>query len=155
MPLSKRNLTRATALALAVLLPASACYRTVPLADGPEPGMRVVAVLTSEGSVRLAEHIGSDIVRVEGEAAALQPEEVSLLMVRTWDRGGREYPWSREPITLPRQYVSSLQQRELDRPRSWALAGAITAVALVLGRTFVKGVLDAGNNGDNGDVPGQ
>jgi hypothetical protein len=139
---------RALALCLAALLPLPACYRMTPLENGPVPGMRVVAALTSEGTERMADRIGPNIVRVEGETAAVQPAQLDLRMVRAWDRGGREYPWAREPVAFPREFVSWLQQRELDQRRSWLVAGAVTIAAVVLGRQFVKGVFGGGSDRD-------
>jgi len=115
--------------------------------------MRVVAALSREGTERMAERIGNDIVRVEAEAAGAQADGWNLRLIRAWDRSGREYPWAREAVSFPRAYVTQLEQRELDQRRSWRLAGAVTVGAVLLGRTFLKSFFGDDDTGNGTDPP--
>jgi hypothetical protein len=134
------------ALLLAAVLPLAGCYRVVPLTEAPEPGMRIVAGLTREGTERMFEHIGEDVVRIEAEAGAMRADQWELRLISTWDRLGQEFPWQRQTVTFAPQHLHSVQQRELDRRRTWIAAGAITAGVLTLGRIFLKAF--------GGDEPG-
>jgi hypothetical protein len=125
-------------LALAVALPLGACYRSVPLDGRPEPGMRVVAHLTREGTQAMERDLGQDMVRVEAEAGAVMTDRWELRMISTWDALGREFPWNRETIAIPHEYIRAAEQREFDARRTWISAAAVTTAVVLLGRAFFK-----------------
>jgi hypothetical protein len=129
---------RGLALMLAAVLVLPGCYRSLPLHDRPEPGMRIMAGVTREGAAALEDQIGRDVIRVEAVTGAVNAETVELRLINTWDALGREVSWRREAVAFPRQHLHSLQERELDRTRTWLAAGAVTAAVVVLGRVFFR-----------------
>lgn len=152
---SRRTPIWVRAVRLMTLLTAAAlpaCYRVTPLAGPPEPGMRIVAGLTREASERMAEQLGPDVVRIEGEASLVRADRWDLLLLRTWDRPGRVYPWGRETVTFPSDYLVDVRRTEFDRRRTWILTGAGAAAVVVLGRIFFRTILNDGDGG-GGDVP--
>jgi len=141
----------AAALLLAVLL--SGCYTVRPLpSPEPDPGTRVRAQLTQAGTAELAPLIGPQVVRVEGIVDQARPEAWQLFLISVEQADGQEVFWNREPILFPREAIANAHERQLDRTRSFLVAGGITAGAILLGRLVAQSA-SSGNGGGGPPVP--
>jgi hypothetical protein len=74
-----------------------------------------------------------------------------LQMLRVDQRGGFSTRWNREIVTFPRFALTNIQERVLDKKRSWAFAGL--AAAVVLGSTLLFGGVISGGEGDREPPP--
>lgn len=130
------------------------CYRTTPLTAAPEPGMRIAATLTPEGTAGMQNMLGPLVVNVEGVVTAVESDRWVLAMIATRTAAGAEAGWNRESVAFPTAWLGTTQRRELDRRKTWLSVGGAVAIVLLVGRTFVDGFL-SGSDPDNGDVPPQ
>ena len=108
---------------------------------GPQPGTRVVASLTPDGSQQLASQVGPRVIAVEGVLDEATAERLSLRVVRTEASNQVSTYWNQEEVTIPRPAIAQLRQRRLDRTRSYLVAGAIVGGALLIATLF-GGVFD-------------
>jgi hypothetical protein len=119
----------------------------------PVAGQKVYIRLTDQGSVDLARYIGPQMVAIEGIVADAADGEIALKVTRTEQRNGVDVSWAQEPVTVPRSAISSVQERSLDKRRTWmfaaGLGGLVIAVAILIG----SGVLTGG--GGEGEPPPQ
>ena len=44
--------------------------------------------------------------------------------------------WRGEPVTIPQDYVVSVSERQLDKGRSWTVAGIAIVAAALAGKAF-------------------
>jgi len=124
-------------LVLGLLLPLSGCYTRGPLTTAvPAPGTRIVAQVTDSGVVALSNALGAGPVEVEGVVAAADDRSWDLQLVRVDYRGGASVLWNRERVSFPRATLAHATQMRLDRGKSWLVAGAVTATALLAARLF-------------------
>jgi hypothetical protein len=115
----------------------SGCYTQRPLtAIVPAVGTDVVALLTDSGTVAMGNLLGPGVTEVEGVVAEADGNTWRLLMTRVDQRGGTSTLWNREPVTFPRNALTGVTVRRLDKKRSWMAAGIITATALIAARAF-------------------
>ncbi|HEX7239329.1 MAG TPA: hypothetical protein VF263_03605 [Longimicrobiaceae bacterium] len=126
----------AARVALAPLL-LSACYTTIPLGAGsPEPRSRVVVRLTEPGSRQLAGALGPDVATIDARVDAVHGDTLDLLVGRVYLLGGGSAFRDGAFASIPRSTVASLEVRKLERGRSYLLAGAVAAGAVMAGRLF-------------------
>jgi hypothetical protein len=111
-----------------------------------------VLVLTERGSLDIARQVGPGISALEGTVATVSPAEISLRVTRAEQRNGSDVSWNGEAITVPTQAVASMQERNLDRKRSWGMGIAIAALAITLGLLIGTGAF-SGSNTDSGGPP--
>jgi hypothetical protein len=125
------------AILVAAVTAFSGCYTQHPLtATVPALGTDVVALLTDSGTVAMGNQLGPGVTEVEGVVAEADGNSWRLLMTRVDQRGGTSTLWNREPVTFPRYALTGVTVRRLDKKRSWIVAGAITAAALIAARAF-------------------
>lgn len=129
------------------------CYRYAPL-DPQSPqtalGEDVRARLTDAGAVTLAPLIGNRVELVDGRVVAVADTAVTLAVTATTDRRGVETPWRGEHVTLPRMTLSGLEQRKLDRGRSYLVGGIAAGLVAAVGVGFnLAGNGGGGNPGSN------
>lgn len=138
-----------TLVVLSFLL-AAGCYRSVPLTTpSPETGTEVVVHLTDAGAVRLAPLLGAQLARVRGRVTDASESAVALSVIATVNRAGNEALWRGEPVTIPRELVSSIALRRVDRRRTTlvtllALAGVVVAGSILGGGSGFDGFLGGG-----------
>ena len=141
-------------LLIAICLTGIACYRMVPLGTSvPPTGITVVADLNNRGSDSLARFIGPGIVNLRGDVLAATDSSMQLAMRLVVDRRGIETFWTKEAVTVKREYVERLQERKLSARRS-IIAGVAIAVGLFLITDAVSGFAGVfgGGGGGNGVV---
>ena len=135
---------------LAVWLPPllGACYSQRPLTmPVPAPGTRIVAQVTDSGVLAMTTALGSGPVAVEGVVAAADASSWDLRIVRVDYRGGASILWNRELVSFPRSTLTHATERRLDRGKSWFVAGAVVATAVLAARVF--GALGGGGGSEN------
>lgn len=128
--------------AVSMLAIQAGCYRYVPMAGSrPALGERYSLELTDGGRVGLAERLGSGVIRVEG--TLLQMTDTAYVMsvagIETIDGGSSH--WSGEKVSIPPQYIGSLQERAFSRGRTAAAIGAAAAAlgAFIATRSLLGG----------------
>jgi hypothetical protein len=129
-----------------------ACYVQRPITSVvPGPSARIVALLTDTGSVVMSNALGPSATEVEGVIVDSDGDSWRLQMLRVDQRGGFSTRWNREIVTFPRFALTNIQERVLDKKRSWAFAGL--AAAVVLGSTLLFGGVISGGEGDREPPP--
>jgi hypothetical protein len=127
-------------IALALALLTAGCYRLTPI-EGvvPGAGADVRVDLTDAGSVRLAPQVGARIAAIDGRALQSNDSAIVLAVAAVVAQNGRSMPWSQERLSVPRDAVSSLRTRTLDRKKTWFVAGLSVVGVLLLGDVFGLG----------------
>lgn len=124
------------------------CYTYVqPAAVRPDPGRIFAFELTDQGRAALAAGVGSATDRVEGRLVTVTDTAYSVSVARVIDLRGKIHPWGGETVSLRREYVASLRERQISAARTGVAVGIVTGsiVAFVATRGF--GV--AGGSGDD------
>ena len=149
----RRAGVRCVSAFLLAVLPLSACYQTLPLADStPAPGTRVMAQLTREGSAQMAPWIGAGASAVEGIVLDVQPAEWQLSVLRVEQVVGTDVVWNREAVRFPASALATVSERRFEKQRSYLAAGLITVGLVVLGRVFANSVF-SGSDGSGQPPP--
>src|SRR5687767_8682947 len=131
---------RRNIIALALALLTVGCYRLTPIEGAvPDAGTEVRVGLTDAGSVRLAPQIGPRIAAIDGRALQSNDSAIVLAVAAVVGQNGRSMAWSRERLSVPRDAVSGLRTRVLDRKKTWIVAGLSVVGALALGDLFGLG----------------
>jgi len=127
---------RQIAVTVGVLHVCTACFSYAPVQTTPQPGTQVALEVTDEGRVALSEKIGPGVVRLKGtlagvEGDALLVDASSVRQVRGYisDLGGVR-------VTLPKRYVTRMDERRLSRSKTMLVVGGV--VAIVVGFFTVK-----------------
>jgi hypothetical protein len=119
-----------TQFMLGAALSLAACYTYRPLPTAaPQPGTRVSAQLTGQGSQELAGQIGPDVLHVEGEVVEADSSGLDLVVREIESYRGIRSDWKGEQVRLPRAAVAGIQQRKLS-PSGTGLMGGVLAVGL-------------------------
>ena len=125
----------------------TACYSFgPPPAGGPPAGADARVQLSSEGTTELARDLGPRVGAVDGKIASVGSDG-SLVLAVTWVQlvDGVRQPWTGEGrVTIPKQYVASVEQRTLNRRKSYIAGAAIAGAVLLVAFQLIKG---GGGNG--------
>jgi len=142
-------------IALVCLLGLAGCYRTSELTTpSPEPGTRIVAALTSAGSVQMEPLIGADVVGLEARVAEARAEEWELSLIRVDYRGGSSTQWNGERVAFPTAALRDARERRLDALRTGAFSAGLGVTLVVLARNFMWAWI-AGDPGPRDPDPAQ
>jgi len=127
----------ATVCVLLLLATASACYRLTPSDGGaPTVGRELVLQLTDRGSIELAPQLGAQLRSVSGRVTEFRENAYLVAVTQTNSRSGIETLWRGEPSSIPRDYVSSIAERRLDKGRTWVAAGLSALGVALVGKAF-------------------
>ena len=119
-----------TRFILGAALSLAACYTYRPLpTQAPEPGTRISAQLTGQGSQDLAGQIGPDVLHVEGEVVEADSSGLNLVVREIESYRGVRSDWKGEHVRLPRAAVAGIQRRKLS-PGGTGLMGGVLAAGL-------------------------
>jgi hypothetical protein len=109
--------------------------------------------LTDHGRASLADQLGPGVLRVEGALVENTGDSylVNVALVRSIDRGSSR--WSGERVTLRRDDVANVFERQFSKRRTIATVAAVTIgiTAFILSRNLL-GLGDL--LGDRGEPPG-
>ena len=128
----------------------SGCYVYIPAAETPAPGTRLSFDLNDRGRVGLGERIGPSASKVEGTLKNVDSAfEMSVLSVEYLN--GQRNNWTGESLTVSRDYVGSVKQRQFSQTRTWLTAGGIAAASVAF--IVTRGLLTGGNEGKDPTIP--
>ena len=139
---------------LAVLLLGinTGCYVYTPGVT-PVSGMRVRLDLNDRGRVGMGESIGTSARSIEGTLRA-DPDSTYALKVESVEYlNGQNNRWSGESVTVSKDFVGTVRERQLSRSRSFLAAAGIVGGAIVLIAT--RGIIGGGNTGKEPGPPGE
>jgi hypothetical protein len=120
---------------------AQGCYTYTPIVGRVDPGSTVVLSLNDRGRAEMGDEIGASAAEVEG---VLGTENDSVYVVNVSSvkyLNGQSNAWSGESLTIGKNFVSSLREREFSRGRTMiAAGGGVGAILLfALTRSLVGG----------------
>ena len=144
----------ATALALCNAVSVG-CYRYTPIdAEAPPAlGTEVRVRLTDAGAVALAPLVGNRVELVDGRLVSAADTAVTLSVMTTTDRLGNEAPWRGEEVAIPRAMFTGLEQRTLDRGKSYLVGGITAGVVAAVGIAFSVAGGGGGGKGTSTGTP--
>jgi hypothetical protein len=129
----------------------SACHRYVPV-TGPLPeGARVAIDLTDRGTFELARFVGPGVVALEGQLLDMDDSTITVAVTTARQRNGIESYWTRERVGIDRNFVGTIEQRQVSGPRTAMAAAGFTLLLSALAVAFA-GVFGGGSSG--GDATG-
>ena len=133
------------------LLFLAGCYTYRPLANpDPEPGHRVSAQLTTDGSRDLTGQIGPEVLHVEGQVLSADSTGLDLEVLEIESFRGIRSDWHGEHVKLPRQAVAGLQERRLSVGGTTLLGGVLAGGLYAVYRLLGGGGLFEGGTGQAG-----
>ncbi|HET7601282.1 MAG TPA: hypothetical protein VFK09_13375 [Gemmatimonadales bacterium] len=144
---------RAGLFAAVGLTAACYTYQSVP-SPAAEPGARVVARLSHEGTADLAPTVGPGVRYVEGVVVRADSAALELAVSRTEDDRHLGTDWTGERVELPRAALADVRTRRISAPATGLLGGllaggVVAAVELIGGEGSA-----AGNPPGSGPAPG-
>jgi hypothetical protein len=147
---SGRLIVRATtriaarAVALSAVLWLSACYTLVPLfPNAVRPGQEVSVEITDAGRVALAERLGPELHRVEGQVVQATSEDIALRVAAITNVGGSRNTWNGERVTFRTEHLRTASEKKLSMGRTIAMAAAgLAAVVLLITQAGLFGIGD-------------
>jgi hypothetical protein len=136
-------------LPLITLLAACYTYRPLPTPT-PEPGQRVSAQLTTDGSRDLTGQIGPEVLHVEGNVVEADSSGMDMDVLEIESYRGFRSDWHGERLRLPREAVAGMQQRRLSVGGTGLMAGVLAAGLYAVYRVLGGGDSSTGGNGQGG-----
>jgi hypothetical protein len=129
----------------------AACYTYRPVSTpAPEPGTRVSAQLTGQGSQDLAGQIGPDVLHVEGEVVGADSSGLDLVVREIESYRGIRSDWQGEQVRLPRAAVAGIQERRLSPGGTGLMGGVLAAGLYAIYRVLGGPGLFEGTSGQGG-----
>ena len=121
-----------------VLPAALGCFQYAPLdtSTGVQAGEHVAVEVTDRGRAELSERLGPGVLRLEGTLTRADSAEFVMNVWRVAQVSGPPSRWSGESVRFKREYASRVQQRTLNRGRTFLFAGATVAGLVVFTRQF-------------------
>jgi hypothetical protein len=98
----------------------------------PPLGERVAFTITDQGRAALAERFGPGLLRVEGEVAQVDSDQVSLNVLKVRQIGSNDARWAGELVRIDRSFIGFSEQRKLSHVRTFLLVGAATGAIVVI-----------------------
>ena len=117
------------------------CYTFEPV-QGPTPavGTEVAFDINDAGRVALGGSMGPEIAQVEGRLVEKVPGDYLVAVTAVHLLRGGEQVWSKEPVHIKSEYVSSVYEKKFSAARSVALgAVGVGIVAAIAGRSLIGG----------------
>lgn len=138
-----------------VLPVALGCYTYAPLETSArvQAGEHVAVEFTDQGRVALGDRLGSGVVRLEGTLTRTDSQQLVMDVWRVAQIGGTTQRWSGENVSFSRAFVSSLQSRTLNRPKTYLAVGVAAVGFYVFARSFDLLGSYFGGNGPPPDQP--
>jgi hypothetical protein len=138
---------------LACLMPMmlTGCYTFSYLPSQPAPETRLALDLTDRGRAAEFEHLGPDVVRVEGYLVSLDDSAYTVRMERSVNIRGNSTPWNGEVVHIRTDYVATAREKRFSTAKSVLLAG-VTAAGIV-GFIATRGLIGSGSGGTTSNPP--
>ena len=123
------------------------CYTFEPV-QGPSPavGTEIAFDINDAGRVALGGSMGPEIAQVEGRLLEKGPAEYLVAVTDVHLLRGGEQVWSKEPVRIKSEYVSSVYEKKFSTARTVALSAiGVGIIAAIAGRSLVgSGIADPG-----------
>ncbi len=120
--------------------------------EGPTPavGTEIAFDINDAGRLALGGSMGPEITQIEGRLLEKGPADYLVAISAVHMLRGGEQVWSKEPVRIKSEYVSSVYEKKFSALRSVALgAVGVGLVAGLVGRSLV-----GGGTPDPGKQPG-
>ena len=129
---------RRMCVVIGVMPAALGCYQYAPLdtSTGVQAGEHVAVEITDRGRAELSDRLGSGVLRLEGTLTRSDSVEMVMNVWRVAQISGPPSRWSGESIRFKREYASRVQQRTLNRGKTFLVAGAAVAGLVLFTRQF-------------------
>lgn len=119
------------------------CYSFPNVVAVPQAGTRVVLELNDRGRVGMGESIGPAATRIEGVVQSVPDSAYPLRVVSVDYSNGQSNKWNGEPLTVSRNFISTVKQRQFSKSRTFLFAASVAAVAL--GFALTRGIIGHGS----------
>jgi hypothetical protein len=117
------------------------CYTYEPV-QGPTPavGAEIAFDINDAGRVALGGSMGPEIAQIEGRLVEKGAADYLVAVTAVHMLRGGEQVWSKEPVRIKSEYVSSVYQRQFSAVKTVALSAiGVGIVAALAGRSLVGG----------------
>jgi hypothetical protein len=124
----RRRIGRIKQGVVAMLLVATtpACYNYVPLTQTqPAPASFLAVRLTDPGSDLLTTYLGPQVRVLRGRFMGGDEHAFVLSVASVESRRGDTYSWRGETVTVPNEFVSTMQERHPARAKTALFAAAV------------------------------
>jgi hypothetical protein len=123
--------------------------------DRPVAGATVEITLNDLGRFSMANHIGPEVMTVEGIVASVADSQFVLRVQRVVGIDRSVSRWALEPTTFQFSYVRGYREKRFSSGKTALFAGSMTAsiVAFIATRS-ITGVFGGDRGGPTGDGPG-
>jgi hypothetical protein len=102
------------------------CYQSVPIELAKaRNGTKLRVSLTDAGSDSLARYLGPGVQTVDGKLIQTDQNNISLGVTQVTMRSGVDQFWKGETVILPKYSLGTVQERQISKPRTILLGGAI------------------------------
>lgn len=117
------------------------CYNYAPVTTAePRPGAQFAFTLSESGSRDLARALGPEAYVVRGRYLGSSDEGLVVSVSSVETKGGDQFPWAGETVTLPDNAVAGIETRTLAKGRSVLLLGAgITGLVAATAEFLIVG----------------
>ena len=117
-----------TGLAVAVASSQACCYNYMPLGRAQlSPSSHVSVGLTQSGSEELARYLGPNVRVVRGRFLSATERGLVIAVSAVETRRGDVLEWKGESVTVPGEFVQSVEERRAATGKTVLLAGASLA----------------------------
>jgi len=117
------------------------CYTFEPV-QGPTPavGTEIAFDINDAGRVALGGSMGPEIAQIEGRLVDKGSADYLVAVTAVHLLRGGEQVWSKEPVRIKSEYVSSVYEKKFSAVKSVALgAVGVGVVAALAGRSLIGG----------------
>ncbi|MEO8193748.1 MAG: hypothetical protein ABI681_07845 [Gemmatimonadales bacterium] len=126
------------------------CYSFPAVAGPPAPGSNLVLELNDQGRAALGQQIGISAARIEGQLQSNPDSAYPLRVTSVEYLNGQSNRWSGEPLSIQKNLVSIVKERQFSRSRSFLLAAGVLGAAAAF--MLTRGIL--GHGSPETDPPG-
>lgn len=123
------------------------CYTFEPV-QGPSPavGSEIAFDINDAGRVALGGSMGPEITQVEGRLVEKGPADYLVAVSAVHLMRGGEQVWSKEPVRIKSEYVSSVYAKKFSTARTVALSAVgVGIIAAIAGKSLTgAGMADLG-----------
>ena len=110
----------------------AACYTYSPtqISAQPAPHEQLRIEITPTGTDSLARVLGPGVKTVDGRLIQATPDFIELGVTQVTMYTGLEQYWKGESVTIPKQYVGTIESRSFSLAKTGLLTGVILAMVL-------------------------
>jgi hypothetical protein len=126
------------------------CYNYLPRPAELEPAMYLAVTLTDSGSDALGQYVGPGVKVVRGHFVRAMDQGPAISVASVETRRGMVLEWRGETVVVPREYIHSIEERQLGRAKTILFAGVSLAGFFAAYAAFGPGASGASGSGSGG-----